>query len=349
MELFHEYKNKYFHLVFRILNLANNGLYKDEIIKIIEKEEYDEKVIGKDFKTFEGMLLNQYDKKDNFNFLEERDGKYYSILNNEDRMPLKVRFSKLEKSWLNGMLEEPVVQALLGNETLEKLQKALIEIKTGSNKVIEFTNKGKNDFEVDLEKISKNFYTILEGIIEERPILYSNVDKNGNEYKNQLALPIRIEYSLKDDKFRASLYSLEEQRPIMVNLHTLEKVEIEQKVNSKIRREEVLKKLKEKKYCEIPITIELEDIRGAMERCFMSFSSFERNSRSISENKYEIDIYYYTFEEDEVLRKIISLGPYVRVKSPDSVREIIIDKIKRALRLEGTKEIENIENIDKAN
>lgn len=345
MELFHEYKNKYFHLVFRILNLAQNGLYKDEIIRLIEKEEYDEKIIGKDFKTFEGMLLNQYSKIDNFNFLEERDGKYYSILNNEGSIPLKVRFSKLEKSWLNGMIQEPVVQALLGKETVEKLEDALIEVKEGSNEVIEFTNKVKNDFDIDLEKISKDFYTILEGIINEKPILYSNVDRNGNEYNNQLALPIRIEYSLKDDKFRASLYSLEEQRSIMVNLHTLKEVKIAHNVSSKIKREDVLKKLKEKKYSEVPITIELEDIRGAMERCFMSFSSFERNSRNISENKYEIDIYYYTFEEDEVIRKIMSLGPYVKVKSPDRVRGIVIDKIKRALMIERTEAIENINKL----
>lgn len=345
MELFHEYKNKYFHLVFRILNLARNGLYKDEIIRLIEKEEYDEKIIGKDFKTFEGMLLNQYSKTDNFNFLEERDGKYYSILKNEDSIPLKVRFSKLEKSWLNGMIKEPVVQALLGEETLDKLEAALIEVTRGSNEVIEFTNKVKNDVDIDLEKISKDFYTILEGIIKEKVILYSNVDKNGNEYNNQLALPIRIEYSLKDDKFRASLYSLEEKRSIMVNLHTLKEVKIAQNVNLEIKREDVLKILKEKKYSEIPITIELEDIRGAMERCFMSFSSFERNSRNISENKYEIDIYYYTFEEDEVIRKIMSLGPYVKVKSPDRVRDIVIDKIKRALMLERTETIENIRKL----
>lgn len=336
MELFHEYKNKYFHLVFRILNLAKNGLYKDEIIRLIEKEEYDEKIIGKDFKTFEGMLLNKYSKIDNFNFLEEREGKYYSILNNQDSIPLKVRFSKLEKSWLNGMIKEPVVQALLGKDILEKLEAALIDVKKGSNEVIEFTNKVKSDVDVDLEKMSRDFYTILEGIINEKPILYSNVDKNGNEYNNQLALPIRIEYSLKDDKFRASIYSLEEQRSVMVNLHTLKEVKIAQNVNSEIKREDVLKKLKEKKYSEIPITIELEDIRGAMERCFMSFSSFERNSRNISENKYEIDIYYYTFEEDEVIRKIMSLGPYVKVKSPDRVKDIVIDKIKRALRFEDT-------------
>ncbi|OOM05886.1 WYL domain-containing protein [Clostridium saccharobutylicum] len=337
MELFHEYKNKYFHLVFRILNLAKNGLYKDEIIRLIENEEYDEKVIGKDFKTFEGMLLNQYSKEANFNFLEEREGQYYSILNNEDSIPLKVRFSKLERYWFNGMIKEPVVQSLLGKETLEKLETALTDVKEkGSNKVIEFTNKVQNDFDIDLEKSTKDFYIILEGIINEKPIIYSNVDKNGNEYNNQLAIPIRIEYSLKDDKFRASLYSLEENRSIMVNLHTLKEVKIAHNFNSKVKREDVLKKLKEKKYSEVPITIELEDIRGAMERCFMSFSSFERNSRTILKNKYEIDIYYYTFEEDEVVRKIMSLGPYVKVKSPGRVREIVIDKIKKAFMFETT-------------
>ena len=330
MELFHEYKNKYFHLVFRILNLAKDGLYKDEIIKIIEKEEYDEKVIGKDFKTFEGMLLNEYEKQDNFSFLEERAGRFYSVLNNEDSIPLKVRFSKLEKTWINGMIKDTVVQALLGKEIIEKLESALIDVKDGNNDIIEFTNKAKDDFQYDLRKLSGDFHTILEGIINEKIIIYTNVDKNGNEYNNQLALPIRIEYSLKDDKFRASLYSLEEERSIMVNLHTLKDIKIAENITSKIKREDVLKKLKEKKYCETPIIIELEDIRGSMERCFMSFSSFERSSRAISENKYEIDIYYYTFEEAEVIRKIMSLGPYVKVKSPDRIREIIIDKIKIA-------------------
>lgn len=337
MELFHEYKNKYFHLVFRILNLAKDGLYKDEIIKLIGQEEYEEKIIGKDFKTFEGMLLNEYENSDNFNFIEEREGKFYSVINNEGSMPLKVRFSKLEKTWLNGMIKESVVQALLGKEIIEKLERALEDVTEGNNDIIEFTNKVKSDFQYDFKKMSGDFYKILEGIINAKPIIYTNVDKNGNEYKNQLALPIRIEYSLKDEKFRASLYSLEEERSIMVNLHTLKDVKIAEKdveisenINLEINREDVLKKLKEKRYCEAPIIIELEDTRGAMERCFMSFSSFERSSRTTSENKYEIDIYYYTFEEADVIRKIMSLGPYVKVKSPDRVRDIIIDKIKRA-------------------
>ncbi|OOM71482.1 hypothetical protein CLPUN_49490 [Clostridium puniceum] len=89
MELFHEYKNKYFHLIFRILNLAKDGLDRDEIIKLIEQEEYEEKVVGKDFNTFEGMFLNEYEGLDNLNLLKERESKFYSILNNQKIYLLK--------------------------------------------------------------------------------------------------------------------------------------------------------------------------------------------------------------------------------------------------------------------
>ncbi|OOM71481.1 hypothetical protein CLPUN_49480 [Clostridium puniceum] len=239
------------------------------------------------------------------------------------------------------MIKEPVVQALLGKEILEKLEKALEGVTEGSNDMIEFTNKVKSPFQYNLKKFQEDFYIILDGIIKEKPIIYTNIDKNGNEYKNQLALPIRIEYSLKDNKFRASLYSFKEERSIMVNLHTLKDVKIAEKdieisenINLEINREDVLKNLKEKKYSETPITIELEDIRGAMERCFMSFSSFERSSRAISKNKYEIDIYYYAFEEADVIRKIMSLGPYVKVKSPKRVKEIIVENIREAFLLQ---------------
>lgn len=116
-----------------------------------------------------------------------------------------------------------------------------------------------------------------------------------------------------------------------MNLHTLKSVKITDNIKLEVTREDVLKILKQKKYCDVPITIELTDIRGAMERCFMSFSSYERSSRFVGYNKYEVDIYYYTFEEADVIRKIMSLGPYVKIKSPSRVKQIIIDKITKAL------------------
>ena len=72
MELFHEYKNRYFNLVFKLLNLSQRGLSREEIISLIDQEEYDEKLISKNLVTFEGMLLNECDEEDRcvkpFNF-----------------------------------------------------------------------------------------------------------------------------------------------------------------------------------------------------------------------------------------------------------------------------------------
>lgn len=335
MELFHEYKNKYFHLVFRILNLAYNGLEKQEILKIIAEEEYEEKVIDKEFKTFEGMMLNEYEYE-KLNLLKKENNKYYTVLNNRDSLPIKVRFSKIEKVWLNGLLEDRRVQSILGKEMIDKLKKALIDICEGSNEVIEFTNKNKSDFEYDLKKLDKDFFTILEAIKEEKTVIYTNIDREGNEYKDKLALPLRIEYSLKDDKFRASMYSIEDKRPILVNLHTLKAINISGE-KCKFTRKELIKEMKENKYCEEPITIILKDVRGAMERCFMSFSSFERSSRALGDNNYEIDIYYYCFQEYDVISKIISLGPYVTVKKPERIRELIIERIRKAYEYQKAK------------
>ena len=242
MELFHEYKNKYFHLVFRILNLAYDGLEKEEILKIIDEEEYEEKVIDKDFKTFEGMMLNEYEN-DKLNLLKEENNKYYTVLNNRDAAPVKVRFSKLEKMWLKGMLEDKRVQGLLGKEILDKLQKNMINVSEGSNEVIEFTNKNKSDFEYDFKKLNRDFFTILKAIKEEKTVIYTNIDREGNEYKDKLALPLRIEYSLKDDKFRVSMYSIEDKRSILVNMHTLKEINISEE-KCKFTREELIKKMK---------------------------------------------------------------------------------------------------------
>ena len=329
MELFHEYKNKYFHLVLKILNLCENGLAKDDILKIIEDEEYDEKLISKDFKTFEGMIFNEYDEEDNLNLLKEENNRYYSVLSSKGSTPIKIRFSDIEKTWLNGMIQDKMVQALLGDNIISKLNESLKDVTQGSNEVIEFTNKNKCAFEYDYEKLNKIFFTILNAINNEKIVIYTNVDRNGNEYKDKMAVPLRIEYSLKDDKFRASMYSIEDERAIMVNLHTLREINITDK-SFKLKREDIIKSLKCDKYCEEPVTLLLTDRRGAMERCFMSFSSFERSSKMIDFNKYEVDIYYYSFQEQDVISKIISLGPYVTVKSPERIRNLVIEKIKKS-------------------
>ncbi|MCM1990243.1 WYL domain-containing protein [Oceanirhabdus seepicola] len=334
MELFHECKNRYFRLVFLILSLAKDGLSKEQVIKLIDDGEYDEKVIGKDFKTFQGLLLNEYDDKDNLNLLREKDGLFYPSINHSTNQNIPVRFNVVEKQWMKRLIEEPMVKVLLGDTLVLKLEEALNDVEgIGNIDMIERTYTANNDVSIDYSKFHDDFHTILEGIVQNKPIRYSNVDKWGRRYENKLSLPIRIEYSLKDDKFRISMYSLEENRPIMVNLHTIEKVELVHDMKPNIDKQEVLKLLKENKYAKEPIVIEVTDERGAMERCFMCFSGFERTSRFLGDNKYEIKLNYYTFEEDDVIRKLIALGPFVKVISPHRIIDVVVRKIKKAMEL----------------
>lgn len=324
MELFHEYKNRYFNLVFKLLNLAKDGLSEEEILEIIDKEAYDEKVIGKDFITFEGLILNHYSDEENINLLKKIDEKYYPILNDSKETPLKVRFTNIEKQWLKAMLNENMAREFLGEKLVVKLEKALENVQAIEGEVIEKTNTLLKEEDKDFNSLKGFFFIAIEGIIKNCPIRYTNVDKNGSEHKDKLALPIRIEYSLKDENLRLSLYSLDEDRPIMVLLKNIKSIALERNIKVDKSREVLLMQLKDKKYSKEPIVLELIDRKMAMERCFMGFSSYERSTRSLGDNKYEVKIYYYTFDEDEVIRKILSLGPYVVVKSPENIRNKII-------------------------
>jgi RNA-splicing ligase RtcB len=127
------------------------------------------------------------------------------------------------------------------------------------------------------------------------------------------------------------MYSIDDNRPIMANIFSMSHIEIDEMQKPPINRKSALKLLHNNRYSKEPIVIEVTDKKTAMERCFMSFSELERSSRCIEEDKYEMRLFYYTFEEDEIIRKILALGPYVKVISPQRVRDEIIKRIQRAL------------------
>lgn len=328
MELFHEYKNRYFNLVFKLLNLSQRGLSREEIISLIDQEEYDEKLIYKNLVTFEGMLLNECDEEDRLNLLTEENDKFYPIIKNNKSLALSVRLSTIEKQWLKSMISDDMVRELLGEEIINKLENKLANVESISKDVIEKTNKITYD-KKNYSVLKDKFFLLIDSIKRNKIIKYTSVDKMGNEYKDILALPIRIDYSLKDENIRVSVYSLVEKRSIMLLLSNVKEIEILEDMQVDIKRSDIIDNLKQKKYCKEPIVLEVTDIKGAMARCFMGFSSYERSTRSLGDNKYEVKIFYYTFNKDEMIRKILTLGPYVVVKSPENIRNDIIDILKK--------------------
>ncbi len=365
MELFSEVKNRYFQLVFRIINECAGGKLKSDIVRIIDEGEFEQKVIGKNQQSFADLILNRCGEDENLNLLTEKEGRFYPsvessgtlectvsneakrndqpgrMASNEakrnDQPPLPVRFTKLEKAWLKALLEEPEIRMVLSNKTLEKLQMELDEFDSPiKRKYFELTNTIKLPEINQREAYEKNFKLLLNALIQEKPIRYNNTDKQGKVYKNILALPVAIEYSMRDGRFRISLYSIDDKRPIMANIFTLSDLRIvDEEVG--IDRETAKQLLFEQKYSEEPVILEVTDKKAAMERCFMCFSGMERTARDLGNNKYEIKLNYYLFEEENLIRSIISLGPYVRVLSPQRIADEIISRVKKSISMYNEK------------
>ena len=347
MELFSEIKNRYFQLMFRIINECAIGKTKSEIMKIIDEGEFEQKVIGKNQESFADLVLNKCEPDENLNLLTEKDGKYYPSIGcadesqgtrgdsakRIDRLPLPVRFSIIEKAWLKALLDREGVRMVLSRETIDKLQRELADMDTPiREKYFELTNTIRLPEIKNQEAYEENFRVILNAIMQEKPIRYNNIDKKGNIYSNRLALPVSIEYSMRDGRFRISMYLLDENRPIMANIFTLSDIRIVDEEGD-IDRETAKRLLFEQKYSEEPIVLEVTDKKAAMERCFMCFSGMERTARSLGDNKYEIRLNYYLFEEENLIRNIISLGPYVKVISPQRIADEIIARVKKSISL----------------
>ena len=81
------------------------------------------------------------------------------------------------------------------------------------------------------------------------------------------------------------------------------------------------------------VTIAFHDSRNARERTYTLFSAFDKKAFIEQDGSYHLTVYFCTFEQEDVLRRILSLGPYARVLEPTSIRDEIVRRLRKAQEL----------------
>lgn len=66
------------------------------------------------------------------------------------------------------------------------------------------------------------------------------------------------------------------------------------------------------------MVLELNDERNALERAMLHFSHLEKETVKLEEQQYRITLRYDRDDENELLIRVLSFGPMLRVISPDS-------------------------------
>lgn len=71
------------------------------------------------------------------------------------------------------------------------------------------------------------------------------------------------------------------------------------------------------------MVIELTDERRALERVLLHFAHFEKKAEKLDETHYRVIVYYDRKDETEMVIRILSFGPMVRVVEPNHFVELM--------------------------
>ena len=295
--IFSEVYGSYFKAVSAILSRAVEGtLTERELTRTVLENAFGESLVTIPTKLTDGSwpLLT---------------GEYRTPLHQAPRSPL----TTLEKQWLKALLLDPRVQLFQPSE--EGLED--VEPLFTPDQFVYFDRYSNGDDYTDPRYI-EHFRMIIRAMHEKRKLRVRFHGHRGNR-QSYICIPYKLEYSSKDDKFR--LITGFRGKPLTVNLSRIDSVHL-------------LEPWEENEYrhpCEREKTLvmDLYDSRNAMERAMLHFSDLEKETERIDDKHYRITLNYKQGDETEILIRILSFGPVLKVTAPESMVSQIRERLER--------------------
>ncbi len=162
----------------------------------------------------------------------------------------------------------------------------------------------------------KNFRMILAAIKARNPMCIGINNRRGGT-RNVCVIPEYLEYSEKDDKFR--LITSGTRHPVTVNLGRI--------VYCRRFGGSFMDQGGRKRNSNRSVTLLLTDKRNALERAMLHFSHFEKQAVKIDDENYRLTLKYEKEDETELVIRILSFGPMVKVTEPYSFVDLIRQRL----------------------
>ena len=292
MMLFHEIYGSYFNAVAEVLSEACKGTLTDRRLnEIIRGKAFDESV-----------LEIPYAFKND-----------WSLLTDDMKTPVKhaptMPLTTLQKRWLKALLRDPRIKLFgVTDEGLED-----VEPLYSQNTFYYFDRYTDGDPYND-ERYISHFQTILCAIKEKSFITVRSLSRSGR-IRKYICYPWHLEYSSKDDKFR--LYATDK-NTIRINISRISSVEL---------TAQPYEEPKTPKMRIGTLVLVLTDERNVLERVMLHFSDLRKETSRLDEKHYQMTLHYNKDDESEILIRVLSFGPYVRVISPDRFIELVRERL----------------------
>ena len=292
-----ELYSTYYNAVARILTAAVKGHISDsEMRDIVRETAFEESIL-----TICPALKSEHWQ------LLLPDGT--TPLQHEPTMPLTM----LEKRWLKAIYLDPRVR-LFTDGMPEDLEDADPLFTADDYTVFDKYSDG-DDYED--EGYIARFRMILDALKSSSPLCITSVNRHGFD-RRTVMIPRTIEYSEKDDKFRVIGDSTT--RSSVINISRITECHPYEGDMSDVKEHEPQWET---------VEFDLYDTRRALERVLMHFAHFEKEVVQQDEKHYHVTLRYEHSDQTEILIRILSFGPMVKVTAPRSFILLIKMRLER--------------------
>lgn len=235
------------------------------------------------------------------------DGK--TPLQKEPSMPLTL----LEKRWLKAIAHDPRIR-LFGDEIFDFPD---VEPLFLPEDILVFDYYADGDDYTD-EAYIHHFRLILDAIKHQYPLKITLQNRRENPLVMSV-LPHSLEYSEKDDKFR--LIGSSDRYGSTINLGRI--------ISCEKCQDSIKGKLTKKTERQRRVVFELVDQRKTLERVLLHFAHYEKEAEKLDEKHYRITVVYDKDDETEMVIRILSFGPMIKVTAPQHFVELIKQRLIR--------------------
>ncbi|MBC1475290.1 WYL domain-containing protein [Listeria grandensis] len=297
MEIFNEMYGMYYRVVLEILS-QKRGLTKQDCAEIVRELGFDESGLH---------LLPQL--TENWHLLVERsDEAVYDSILKRDWLPVQ---GSLLKRWLKTVLRDPRMGLFLTDDVLAGLERELVDYDVLFDVDTIWCFDGFLGGDMYLEPgYRARFGVVLDALYGKRELELVYQAQEGRVLTGTF-LPVRLEFSQKNDKFRLLCFRKADLMPFTLNMAKLAEV----RMGAQIEGE-----LPEHKAEMVIVKCHVVDHRNAVDRAMIHFADYKKKAfRTARANVFEIEIYCPRGDLTELVIQLLSFGPMVQVLEPVSV------------------------------
>ena len=297
--LFHEIYGSYYQVTACVLREAAKGaLTRERLTALIRHHAFSESLLS----IPQGL-----------------EGEKWRLLRRDLTTPIRedptMPLTLLQKRWLKAVLLDPRIR--LFDPDASGLQD--VEPLFTPDMFVWYDRYADGDDYADPDYIAR-FQTILRALRERRN-LFLRYSFSRNIPLEIVVTPHQLEYSEKDDRFR--LIASNRKRSWIINLSGVTACAMADREALSPRRDPA----------HAQVTFELFDRRNALERVLLHFSHLEKETERLADGRYRVTLRYDPQDETEMVIRILSFGPAIRVLAPARFAEMVKRRIDRQMAL----------------